>query len=85
MVRDRRGEVAANQYGSILTPRGTVTIKGIGETHSGVYYVSHVTHTFSAAGYTQTFRVKRNALMPTGDEDFSAGTDGPLASLTGGL
>jgi phage protein D len=79
------GEVAANQYGSILTPRGTVTIKGIGETHSGVYYVSHVTHTFSAAGYTQNFRVKRNALMPTGDEDFSTGTDGLLAGLTGGL
>ena len=47
------GEVAANQYGSVLAPRGTVTIKGVGETHSGVYYVTHVTHTFSAAGYTQ--------------------------------
>jgi phage protein D len=79
------GEVAANQYGNILTPRGTVTIKGIGETHSGVYYVTHVTHVFSAAGYTQTFRVKRNALMPTGDEDFSAGADGLLAGVTGGL
>jgi hypothetical protein len=55
------GEVAANQYGAILTPRGTVTIKGIGETYSGVYYVTHVTHTFGAAGYTQAFRVKRNA------------------------
>jgi phage protein D len=79
------GEVAANQYGSILTPRGTVTIKGIGEMHSGVYYVTHVTHVFSAAGYTQTFRVKRNALMPTGDEDFSAGGGGLLAGVTGGL
>ena len=79
------GEVAANQYGSILTPRGTVTIKGIGETHSGVYYVTHVTHTFSAAGYMQVFRVKRNALMPTGGEDFAAGADGLLAGVTGGL
>lgn len=79
------GEVAANQYGSILIPRSTVTIKGIGETHSGVYYVTHVTHTFSAAGYTQAFRVKRNALMPTGDEDFSAGSDNSLAGAAGGL
>jgi len=78
------GEVAANQYGSILTPRGTVTIKGIGETHSGVYYVTHVTHTFSTAGYTQVFRVKRNALKPTGDEDFSTGGGGLLAGLAGG-
>ena len=36
------GEVAANQYGSVLKPRGPVTIKGIGETYSGVYYVTHV-------------------------------------------
>jgi len=66
------GEVAANQYGSILLPRRTVTIKGIGETHSGVYYVTHVTHQFTADGYTQSFRVKRNALRPTGSEDFDS-------------
>ena len=51
-----------------------VLIKGVGETHSGMYYVTHVTHTFTADGYTQRFKVKRNALMPTGSEDFSAGT-----------
>jgi phage protein D len=75
------GEVAANQYGSVLKPRGTVTIKGIGETYSGVYYVSHVTHSFTADGYTQYFRVKRNALMPTGAEVFSAASGGLLGGL----
>ncbi len=75
------GEVAANQYGNILKPRGTVTIKGIGETHSGTYYVTHVTHVFTADGYRQVFRVKRNALMPIGSEDFSAEGGG----LPGGL
>lgn len=65
------GEVAANQYGSVLQPRRAVTIKGIGETYSGVYYVTHVTHSFTGDGYTQFFRVKRNAVMPTGSEDFS--------------
>jgi hypothetical protein len=79
------GEVAANQYGSILTPRSTVTIKGIGETHSGVYYVTHVKHAFGRSGYTQTFRVKRNALKPTGAENFSADTAGLLTGLAGGL
>jgi phage protein D len=74
------GEVAANQYGSILKPRSTVTIKGLGETHSGVYLVTHVTHTFTPDGYTQSFRVKRNALMPTGSESFSSG-----GGLLGGL
>jgi phage protein D len=53
------GEISANQYGHVLKPRQTVTIKGVGETYSGVYYVSHVTHTFTPDGYRQTFRVKR--------------------------
>jgi len=80
------GEVAANEYGSVLMPRGTVTIKGVGETYSGVYYVTHVTHRFTADGYTQAFRVKRNALKPTGTEDFGgAGGDGPLAAVAGRL
>jgi phage protein D len=71
------GEISANQYGHVLKPRQTVTIKGVGETYSGVYYVSHVTHTFTQDGYTQTFRVKRNGLFPTGSEDF-AGSSGGL-------
>jgi phage protein D len=75
-----RGEVAANQYGAVLKPRATVTIKGAGETYSGVYYVTHVTHSFTGEGYVQTFNVKRNALMPTGSEDFSGG-DGLLGGL----
>lgn len=66
------GEIAANDYGHVLRARQTVTIKGIGETYSGVYYVTHVTHAFSAEGYKQVFRVKRNAILPTGSEQFSA-------------
>ena len=75
------GEVAANQYGSVLKPRGPVTIKGIGETHSGVYYVTHVNHIFTADGYTQRFRVKRNGLAPTGEENFAADEGGLLGGL----
>jgi phage protein D len=67
------GTVAANLYGHVLRPRGTVTIKGVGETHSGLYYVSHVTHCFAPDGYTQHFTAKRNALQPTGSEKFAAG------------
>lgn len=66
------GEVDANGYGNVLKPRSTVLIKGVGETHSGVYYISHVTHSFTGDGYTQRFSVKRNALVLTGSENFSA-------------
>lgn len=75
------GEVAGNAAGVVLKPRGTVTIKGIGETFSGVYLVSHVTHSFSDDGYVQTFDVKRNALMPSGSEDFGGGAGGLLDGL----
>jgi phage protein D len=75
------GEVAANQYGNVLKPRGPVTIKGIGETHSGLYYVTHVNHIFTADGYIQRFRVKRNGLMPTGAENFSPNGGGLLGGL----
>jgi phage protein D len=73
------GEVAANEYGHILRPRGTVTVKGVGETYSGIYYVSHVTHSFTPDGYIQQFRAKRNAILPSGDEEFED------ASLAGAL
>ncbi|MFJ9036646.1 phage late control D family protein [Streptomyces sp. NPDC102406] len=75
------GEVAANEYGSILRPRSTVTVKGVGATHSGVYYVAHVTHRFTLDGYLQTFRIKRNALASKGDEDFSTGGADAAAGL----
>ncbi len=74
------GEIAANDYGHVLKARRTVTIKGVGETYSGVYYVTHVTHSFTLDGYTQHFRVKRNGLMPTGAEEFST-----AAALLDGL
>ncbi|MFE5689584.1 phage late control D family protein [Streptomyces sp. NPDC056512] len=79
------GDVAANEYGAVLVPRATVLVKGAGEAYSGVYYVSHVTHRFTADGYTQSFRAKRNALKPKGDENFSGESGGLLAGLTGGI
>ncbi|MEV7323502.1 contractile injection system protein, VgrG/Pvc8 family [Streptomyces sp. NPDC093970] len=56
------GEVAANRYGSVLLPRRTVVVNGVGRTHSGTYFVTHVTHRFREDSYTQHFRVGRNAL-----------------------
>ena len=74
------GEIDAGAYGHVLRPRRTVTVKGVGETHSGVYRVTHVTHSFGPDGYLQRFRARRNGLRPTGSERF---TD--AAGLLGGL
>ncbi|MGW8374962.1 hypothetical protein [Streptomyces sp. ODS28] len=79
------GEVAANAYGNVLKARDPVTIKGLGETHSGVYYVTHVTHRFGRDGYRQQVKVKRNALLPTGREDFSSGDGGLIAAAAAGV
>jgi phage protein D len=75
------GELSGNVLGSVLRPRRPVTIKGIGETFSGVYLVSHVTHAFSNDGYIQRFEVKRNGLMPTGSEAWGGGAGGLLGGL----
>ncbi len=67
------GEIDAGAYGHVLRPRALVTIKGVGETHSGVYYVSFARHSFTCDSYTQYFRVQRDGLLPTGSETFASG------------
>ncbi|SET51642.1 Phage protein D [Nitrosomonas marina] len=67
------GEILANNYGHVLLPRKPVTIKGIGEVYSGLYYVTHVTHVFTSSGYTQYMKAKRNGLHTLGTENFNVG------------
>jgi Phage tail baseplate hub (GPD) len=65
------GEVDSSQYGSVLKPRATIVVKGLGRVHSGTYYVTRVTHEFTPDGYRQLFSIKRNAVEPTGTEQFA--------------
>ncbi|HET7461549.1 MAG TPA: contractile injection system protein, VgrG/Pvc8 family [Longimicrobium sp.] len=67
------GEIDGPAYGHVLRPRAMVTIKGVGESHSGVWYVSWVRHAVTPDGYTQNFRARRDGLLPTGAEDFASG------------
>lgn len=73
------GEIVGSLYKDVLKARELVTIKGVGKTYSGIYYVAKVKHVFTDSGYTQQFNVKRNALNPDGSEDFGGG-----GSLIGG-
>lgn len=74
------GEVETVLYGAVLRAKSLVPIKGVGETFSGTYYITNVKHLFKVDKYTQQFRARRNALAPSGDEDF-----GGADSLLGGL
>ncbi len=74
-----RGEVDTLAYGAVLQTRQVVPVRGVGEAFSGLYYVSSVKHVFTANSYVQRFTAKRNALAPTGPDDFGGG------GLLGGL
>ncbi len=64
------GEINSFLYQDVLRSGELVTIKGVGETFSGIYYVTKVKHSFTENGYTQHFDVVRNAIEPEGSEDF---------------
>jgi len=68
------GEIDSRVYRTVLRARRLVTIKGAGESFSGLYYVTRVRHTFTTDGYTQYFAGYRNAIGLTGQESFAAAT-----------
>jgi phage protein D len=77
---EAKGTVETAIYGEILKSRSLVPIKGVGETFSGVYYITHVKHLFKVDTYTQQFTARRNAMAPSGPGDF-----GGASSLLGGV
>lgn len=73
------GELDGTIYGHVLQPGLPVPVDGLGDWMSGVYYVDGVSHSFTAAGYRQKFRLLRNAF---GDNlDSVAGLGGVLAGV----
>jgi phage protein D len=78
------GEIDSRAYGAALRAGKLVTVKGIGERYSGLYYVSLVRHAFTADGYTQRFEAYRNGLGPTGEEQFAApAAAAPIPAVAG--
>ena len=53
------GELDALQYGSILRARGIVSLRGVGFTYGGDYYVKSVSHEISVGQYKQRFTLTR--------------------------
>jgi len=69
----------------VLRARRLVTIKGIGATHSGLYYVTRVRHLLGADAYAQSFEARRNAVGLLGTESFMAPpARGPITAVAGG-
>lgn len=62
--------VDGNRYGTVLRPGRTVLVKGAGDTHSGAYGITAVTHRVGLDGYQQHVRLRRDAVGLTGREAF---------------
>lgn len=66
-----QGEIDSVLYGAVLRAKNLVPIKGVGELFSGLYYVTNVKHVFNVERYVQRFSARRNAMAPSGPEDFA--------------
>jgi len=77
---DAKGLIETAIYGGVLEAKTLVPIKGVGESFSGIYYITNVKHVIGPDSYTQQLTARRNALAPSGPGDF-----GGNGSLLGGL
>jgi hypothetical protein len=59
------GTLDALRYGSLLTARGLVGLRGSGWAHDGLYYVKRVTHRVARGEYTQDFELTRDGIGAT--------------------
>jgi hypothetical protein len=59
------GTLDALRYGTLLTARGLVGLRGAGWQHDGLYYVKQVTHQISREDYTQSFTLTREGVGAT--------------------
>lgn len=54
-----QGELDSIKYGHVLEARGTVGVRGVGDTYSGLYYVKQVKHNITRGSYKQSFTLTR--------------------------
>ncbi|MCC2672368.1 MAG: hypothetical protein K0Q72_4840, partial [Armatimonadetes bacterium] len=59
------GELDALRYGSMLTARTVVGLRGAGFSFDGQYYVKSVTHTIRRGSYRQKFALQREGTGTT--------------------
>lgn len=57
------GSLSVARYGSILSARGLVGVRGAGVAYDGLYYVESVTHNIKRGEYKQNFTLSRDGLI----------------------
>jgi hypothetical protein len=69
------GELDTLKYGSVLTARSLVGVRGVGYMHDGMYYVRNVTHRINPRGYQQSFTLVREGYGSTVDSVMTSALD----------
>lgn len=64
------GRLNGLRYGQVLRSRKLVTVKGVGPTYNGSFYVRKVHHELTMRTYEMDFELVRNAVGALGTEDF---------------
>jgi phage protein D len=79
------GHLDGLRYGRVLRSRKLVTVKGVGPSHNGTYYVRKVRHQLGARTYDMDFELVRNAVGTLGSEVFRGEVPdaGPLIPALG--
>ncbi len=72
-----KGELDSTGYGHVLRVGRTVRVEGVGPRFSGTHLVDSVIHRFTPDGYTQRFRLLRNAYT----DDASPALPSAIASV----
>ena len=58
-------EIDTSRYGSVVLLRGVVSLRGVGHSYDGLYYVKSVTHKFNQGDYKQSLSLTRDGLGTT--------------------
>jgi hypothetical protein len=58
------GSLDVLRYGRILKARQLVSVRGVGLSYDGFYYVKSVTHNLKRGQYKQSFTLSRDGLIP---------------------
>lgn len=66
-VISANGEVDTTRYGDLLQLRGLVSLRGVGYSYDGLYYVKSVTHKIRKGEYKQSFSLTRDGLGTTSE------------------
>jgi len=71
------GQLDGSLYGHVLRVAEPVGIDGVGDWVGGIYYVDSVSHTFNYEGYSQQFKLLRNAF----GDNLETGVGSALAAV----